>query len=138
MVEERDCQVVLLGTRSEQDSCAYIADHFPEHTLNLAGRTSLEELAATLGACTLAIANDSGGMHLAAAVGTPVVGIYGITDPEKTGPLGPANRTIFDPNVVRSRDLARQSALANATLSAIHPERVLQAVHDILNAVTPP
>jgi heptosyltransferase-2 len=54
--------------------------------LNLAGKTSLRELCALLHACSIVITNDSGPMHLAAAVGTPVVALFGSTAPELTGP----------------------------------------------------
>ncbi len=53
---------------------------------NLAGRTSLRELCATLRLCRVLITNDTGPMHVAAAVGTPVVVPFGSTSPELTGP----------------------------------------------------
>ena len=137
LVEQSDGEIVLLGTRAEAESCASISDLLPNNALNLAGRTSLQELAAALVACSVCIANDSGGMHLAAAVGTPVVGIYGITDPEKTGPLGEPNRIIFDPDIQRSRDLERHSSAAESALRAISPARVLQAVDELTNSVAP-
>jgi len=49
-------------------------------SLNLAGMTTLPELAAVLANCRLALTNDSGGMHLAAAMGIPVTAVFGITD----------------------------------------------------------
>ena len=54
--------------------------------LDLAGKTSIGELAAQLEACSLYIGNDSSPMHLAAAVGIPVIGIFGPTSPEEYGP----------------------------------------------------
>lgn len=58
-----------------------------KEALNLAGKTSLRELAAALKICTLVLTNDTGPMHLAAAVGAPVVAIFGSTSPELTGPV---------------------------------------------------
>ena len=58
-----------------------------ESPVNLAGKTTLRELAATLKVCDLVLTNDSGPMHLAAAVGASVVAIFGSTSPELTGPL---------------------------------------------------
>jgi heptosyltransferase-2 len=58
----------------------------PGSVRNLAGQTSLRELCAALKACALVITNDTGPMHLAAAVGTPVVVPFGSTSPEFTGP----------------------------------------------------
>ena len=54
--------------------------------MNLAGRTTLRELCALLRACSVLVTNDSGPMHVAAAVGTPVVVPFGSTSPELTGP----------------------------------------------------
>jgi heptosyltransferase-2 len=54
--------------------------------LNLAGRTTLRELCALLKLCRVLLTNDTGPMHVAAAVGTPVVAIFGSTSPELTGP----------------------------------------------------
>jgi heptosyltransferase-2 len=53
----------------------------------LAGETSIGELPALLASCRLFIGNDSGAMHVAAAVGVPVVGIFGPTDPSGTAPV---------------------------------------------------
>ena len=56
--------------------------------LNLTGKTDLSQLAELCRRCAVVISNDSGPMHIAAAVGTPVVAIFGPTDPELTGPDG--------------------------------------------------
>jgi heptosyltransferase-2 len=58
---------------------------------NLAGKTSLRELCAILFACRVAVGNDSGAMHVAAAVGTPSVVIFGSTSPELTCPGMPGD-----------------------------------------------
>ena len=55
---------------------------------NLAGQTSLKQLAALLTMVDAVLANDSGPMHLAAELGTPVVGIFTCTSPERSGPPG--------------------------------------------------
>ncbi|HEV2471753.1 MAG TPA: glycosyltransferase family 9 protein [Chthonomonadales bacterium] len=62
--------------------------------LDLAGQTSLKELAAVLQASSLHIGGDTGSMHIAAALGTPVVGIYGPTDPAHAGPWGQLDRVL--------------------------------------------
>lgn len=59
----------------------------PEGVLDLIGKTTLEETAAYMENCSLVVANDSGPMHLAAAVGRPVVSIFGPTDPAEKHPL---------------------------------------------------
>ncbi|MCX5837846.1 MAG: glycosyltransferase family 9 protein [Deltaproteobacteria bacterium] len=62
--------------------------------VNLGGRTTLRELACVYREAALLVTTDSGPMHLAAAVGTPVVALFGPTDPARTGPCGPGHRII--------------------------------------------
>jgi heptosyltransferase-1 len=65
-------------------------------------------------------------MHLAAALGRPVIALYGITDPERTGPIG-ERCEILQHSAIRSRDVARDSAEAQKSLAAIRPETVYEA-----------
>jgi ADP-heptose:LPS heptosyltransferase len=62
---------------------------------NLAGRTTPAQLAAVLAQCDLLIGIDSGPMHVAAAMGRPVVGLFGPSDPGRTGPMGEGHEVIF-------------------------------------------
>ena len=77
--------VVLIGSAEERVACDEIAAAAPG-TLNLAGRTSVPELAALLRCCALCVTNDSGPMHLAVALGRPVVSMFGPSDPLWIGP----------------------------------------------------
>ena len=61
---------------------------------NLVGKTYLDELIAQLQTCCLLLTNDTGTMHLAAALGIPTVSIFGSTEPVLTGPLGPLHRVV--------------------------------------------
>lgn len=78
-------RVVVFGGPSERDLAAAVAG---DVALNVAGRTALPLLAAGLEACDLLVTNDTGPMHLAAAVGTPTVSLWGAGDPAETRPLG--------------------------------------------------
>lgn len=83
---QRGGRVVALGTRRE----AAVADEVVaglDGAQNLAGRTTLHEVMAILAACRCAVANDSGIMHLAGALNTPGVAVFGCTDPVLTGPV---------------------------------------------------
>jgi heptosyltransferase-2 len=62
-----------------------------DHVTNTAGRTSLRELITLISECDVLLSNDSGPMHVAYAVGTPLVALFGSTDPGLTGPLGRGN-----------------------------------------------
>ena len=61
---------------------------------NLAGKTGLEELIETLAGSRMLLTNDTGTMHLAAALGVPTVAIFGSTEPALTGPLGPRHEVV--------------------------------------------
>jgi len=118
------CRFVLFGTAAERPVCQRIDEALQPDSQSLAGQTSLPVLASALGTCDTVICNDSGGMHLAAAAGTPVVAIYGLTDQRKTGPLGAGHQCIQADNVPVSRDIARHDADATRALASISPERV--------------
>jgi heptosyltransferase-2 len=79
-------QVALLGSQNDSAVTAEIASLAPG-AVDLAGQTRLEDAIDLIGAARLAVSNDSGLMHVAAAVGTPVVAVYGSTSPENTPPL---------------------------------------------------
>ena len=64
----------------------------PAH--NAAGRTTLTQLAALMQRASLVITNDSAALHLACAVNTPCLALFGPTDPRKYGPTGPQDRVI--------------------------------------------
>jgi ADP-heptose:LPS heptosyltransferase len=98
----------------------------------MAGETTLAELAALLSLSRVAVANDSGGMHLAAAVGTKVVALYGATDPAITGPLGDGHIILMSPGVQRGRDIDRKSKIGKSALEAISVDSVCEAILRVL------
>ncbi len=79
----------LLGAPADVSRCEQLAAMAPKaRPLNLAGKTSMTSLAALLASSNVLLTNDSGPMHIAAALGTPCVALFGATSPEKTGPYG--------------------------------------------------
>ncbi len=84
------CGVIVTGGREDAAQVGAIARGLDPPPLLLAGRLTLKELAAVLRNVDLMITVDSGPMHVASAMGTPVVALFGPTDPLRTGPLGPA------------------------------------------------
>ncbi len=128
----RGWRPVLFGAPGDRAACDAVAAALPG-ALNLGGRTSLPVLAAALQRAGAALSNDSGGMHLAAAAGIPVVAVFGLTDPAVTGPLGARCRAVTAPGgPARSRDIARRSATAAAVLAAIEPDTVIAAARELL------
>ena len=131
LVAQTGGSVVTLGTKSEYAACQQVAAAAAPNGLNLAGATSMEELAAVLALSAAVLCNDSGGMHLAAAIGTPLVALYGITNPAQTGPLGDSIR-ILQHSDRRTRDVPRRSSEAQKALRAIPASEAVQAVLDLL------
>jgi heptosyltransferase I len=84
--------VVLTG--GEAGRLDRICGRMKTAAANLGGRTTLRELACLYRQASLVVTTDSGPMHIAAAVGTPVVALFGPTDPDRTGPYGPGHRVI--------------------------------------------
>ena len=82
-----DLPVVLLGSGKEAALCDEISGLAPEKCLNLAGKTSIVTAMACLAATKFIVSNDSGLMHVAAALGVPQVAIFGSSDPHHTPPL---------------------------------------------------
>ncbi|MDX1764466.1 MAG: lipopolysaccharide heptosyltransferase II [bacterium] len=80
--------ILIVGGPTEKALGASIAGAVEEGMLDLSGRTTLPQLAAVLARCDLIVTNDSGPMHLASAVGVPVVAVFGPTDPRATSPMG--------------------------------------------------
>jgi lipopolysaccharide heptosyltransferase II len=132
LVAQTGGSIITLGTKKEQAACQQVAAASAPNGLNLAGETTMQELAAVLSLSSLSLCNDSGGMHLAAALGTPVVALFGITDPDSTGPLGPHIR-ILQHAVRRSRDVPRRSAEAEKALASISTTEVIQASLQLLH-----
>jgi len=132
LVAQTGGSIITLGTKKEQAACQQVAAASAPNGLNLAGETSMQELAAVFSLSSLALCNDSGGMHLAAALGTPLVALFGITDPDSTGPLGSHIR-ILQHAVRRSRDIPRHSTEAQKALESISTTEVIQAALQLLH-----
>jgi len=94
IAEKPDAQVVLFGSASEQAMISEMSRGLEGRVLLAAGQTSVKQAAALIERCDVLVCNDSGLMHAAVAVGTPVVAIYGPTDIRRTGPLGDRHTVI--------------------------------------------
>ena len=93
-----EAEIHLYGTAGDQPTTNSIANALPPKRVhNHAGQTDLRTLARELSTCEHLIGNDTGGMHLANAIGTPVTVICGPTNPLVTGPFFNAPRTILQP-----------------------------------------
>jgi ADP-heptose:LPS heptosyltransferase len=89
---------LLLGTANDGPLTTAVQTGFDVARVeNLAGKTSLTEFALRLGTCRLLVTNDTGGMHLANALGIPLLALFGPTNPIRTGPVFSAPATILQP-----------------------------------------
>jgi heptosyltransferase-1 len=93
-LNQRAFQVAVTGSVADQELVAGIVEQSQAPLINLAGRTSLAELAAVLRRARLAVTTDTGAMHLAAALGTPVTALFGPTAPWRTGPFGQGHQVV--------------------------------------------
>ncbi len=84
----RPVEWLFFGAPGEKEMGEQLAAQVTVAHRNLVGKTSLAELIAELRACTLLLTNDTGTMHMAAALGVPTVSIFGSTEPSLTGPIG--------------------------------------------------
>ena len=83
-----DRRFAILGGVEDQPLGEIISRAAPARCLNLCGQTSLPEMVEWLRLCELMVTNDSGPMHAAAALGKPLVALFGPTEPRRTGPYG--------------------------------------------------
>jgi ADP-heptose:LPS heptosyltransferase len=92
--ERHGAGVVVLGTEADREAAHRMLDDVSAPALDLCGELPLDAVAAVLERCDLLVSGDSPLLHLAAAVGTPSVGLYGPTDGAERGPYGPASRVV--------------------------------------------
>jgi heptosyltransferase-2 len=127
--------VALIGGGAEREAAQQVADaaRAPGTIHNLAGDTTLAELAALLAAAHALVANDSGPMHLAAAVGTPVVALFGSTNERETYPVALPGRLrlLKAPGVACSPCKLRECPIDHRCMTRIEVGEVLRAVAEV-------
>lgn len=87
LIVETGIPVVLFGSPEEVPLAEQVRSRMVQRAISLAGRDTLSSFMALAARCRVLVTNDSGSMHLASAVGTPVVAIFGPTDPRRTAPV---------------------------------------------------
>ena len=125
----RGQQVWILGSAKDRAVGETIAQSAASpHVHNLCGQTELGDVVDLLSLCTAAVSNDSGLMHVAAALGKPMAALYGSSDPQHTPPLSPQARVIYL-GLDCSPCFERQCPLGHTRcLNDIQPEQVLQGL----------
>jgi len=124
IIEKLKLDVIFTG--SNKADAADILSRMTKEGINLGGKTSLLTLAEIYKGARAVITTDSGPMHLAAAVGTPVIALFGPTDPARTGPYG-TGHTIVRAGLSCSPCLLKKCSTKECMVE-ITPEQVLAAV----------
>ena len=123
-------RVWLFGSEKDRDITHAIADQVPD-AIDLAGRTSLAQAIDLLAMSTVAVSNDSGLMHVAAATGTGVVALYGSSDPGYTPPLSHQAQVLYR-GLECSPCFARECPLGHLNcLRGITPAEVIAAAEQL-------
>jgi lipopolysaccharide heptosyltransferase II len=95
LIAEQDATMILTGSPGDGELVDAVSAGLPEdRVINLSGQLNLPELASLLGRLHLYITGDTGPMHLAHLVGTPVVALFGPSDPARYAPRGPHDRVV--------------------------------------------
>ncbi len=136
LVAERhpSARFAVIGSQADPKFGAAISAASPERCLDLTGRTSLPEMVEWIRSSELMITNDTGPMHVAAALRKPVVALFGPTNPRRTGPYGQLERVLrVDlPCAPCMSDVCTHSKPLEC-LVAISPERVYELVRQTLD-----
>ncbi|MEW6571300.1 MAG: lipopolysaccharide heptosyltransferase I [Nitrospirota bacterium] len=127
--------VVIIGNKSDKVIAEEIVNSAKGEALSLAGETSLKELMEVIKRARFVVSNDSGPMHIAAALGIPVFAIFGPTDPVRTGPYGKGH-TVIRADVSCSPCL-KKTCEDLKCMRSISAERVCEAMSLRLSSYLP-
>lgn len=133
------CRWLVFGGKEDADLAEGITTEIrysgvpPDAVLNLAGKTTLPQLAAALKRCSMVLTNDTGPMHLAAAIGTPVVVPFGSTSPELTGPSYAGNAHIVRVPPPCAPCFRRECPVDFRCMNDISMSQVIEAVNAIID-----
>ncbi|MEK6714007.1 MAG: lipopolysaccharide heptosyltransferase II, partial [Nitrospirota bacterium] len=128
LINELKAGIIIVGSKEDIPIAEEINSHVNERIAIATGKTSLKRLPALLANVNLLVTNDSGPMHIAAAIGTPVVALFGPTDHRLTGPYGSGH-------VVISKDMDCKPCLRRPCKHGKPLCMEMIAVEDVVNAV---
>jgi len=124
----RELPIRLFGTEKDRALTDQIAALAKRPVENLAGKTDLRAYCAALRDCAALVTNDTGGMHLANALGVPLVALFGPTNPVCTGPVFDAPVTILQPPRLTHSSPPNCPPTGGGNLDALAPETVVRSV----------
>jgi len=133
LASELEMDVAIIGSEVERSIAERIQRLMRSHVAVLNGRTSLETLIGVISESSLVLTNDSGPMHLAAALGVPTVAVFGPTDDAATGPYGRRTRIVRQP-VDCSPCMLRNCPIDHRCMTRVSAEVVARAARELLGA----
>ena len=136
IARERNASVLIFGSKEELAICEAVrrgVEGAGVPCTSYAGRTTLAEFIDLAAACEVFLTNDSGAMHIASALGVPTVAVFGATDHEATGPIGPHSRIVREP-VACSPCLRRECPIDHRCMTRIDGARVAATALTLLVA----
>jgi lipopolysaccharide heptosyltransferase II len=141
LIREDDVNVIFTGASNDLPLIEEVLRHTRERPINMAGKTNLTQLAALLQRADLLITGDSGPMHIAEAVGTPLIAIHGPTNPLLSGPISPS-ATILRSDIwcspcYNAKGPADCRFYTTQCMKNITPTQVFEVVHQKLNGQPP-
>ena len=135
MTRELDLPLILLGTEADQETAEFIQNQSKGIT-NLCGKTSLNQLVAILARASLLVSNDSGAMHVMAALQRPQIALFGSSTPRWTAPLNPLAEVIYL-DLECSPCFKRQCPFGHLNcLTGISPQQVAEKALKMLEETT--
>lgn len=136
-------RVAVFGAPGEREAVAPLVAALPrERCIDLVGGAELLTVAAALGRCSLFVGNDSALMHMASAMGTPTLGLFGPTDDVRYGPWGPCTAVVRTPTdyagwVEYMRDPSFDHRTTGTLMDSLPVEAVEAAARDLLERLKP-
>lgn len=127
ILSNRECRLFFLGSAQDKGRVAEIRSKMNHPSEDLTGRMTIPQLFSFLRKIDLLITNDSGPMHIAAAVGTPIVAIFGPTNPLRTGPFTDLHR-IVRKGVSCSPCYHRKCPVGHECMNHLEPDEVFEQV----------
>lgn len=130
LIDRLQQDIVLLGTKEDTAACTAVQEAMHTKCLNLCGKLDFADLVGLLTNARAAVSNDSGGMHLAAGLGIPTVGLFFSSDPSWTGPVAAGSRSLYnriDCSPCFSRDCKRD----HVCTSSITVDEVTAALEEV-------
>jgi lipopolysaccharide heptosyltransferase II len=136
LIVELDAQVIFVGGSEDRDLVRRVLADMKNEAISVAGDLSILESAALLSRCRCLVSADTGPLHLATAVQTPVVGLFGSTDPRRTGPVGRGHQVIIKDLACVPCEEKHCPLGTRACMSGITVDQVFHAVERVLGKGT--